>query len=160
MKGRYQLMGKENNEESEEDGEDDSDKKNEVFDLESKVMDYGNRRVTEIPTCQRLILPKPAPVREETAMATLRDELLDEAIEFIRNECNEKGYPINSNFSETESAGIREIQQKIKEKEVVVFKTDKSSKLCIDTVENYTEAVKEHIATLQQDVQCRCRYKA
>ena len=98
MKGRYQLMGKENNEESEEDGEDDSDKKNEVFDLESKVMDYGNRRVTEIPTCQRLILPKPAPVREETAMATLRDELLDEAIEFIRNECNEKGYPINSNF--------------------------------------------------------------
>ena len=43
MKGRYQLMNKDSSEESEEDKEDDSDEKKEVFDLESKVMDYGTQ---------------------------------------------------------------------------------------------------------------------
>ena len=40
--------------------------------------------------------------------------------------------------------GLKKVTNRIRNKEVVVSKTDKSSKLCIDKVENYKEAVDDH----------------
>ena len=42
-------------------------------------------------------------------------------------------------------SGKKELQGKIRDQSLVVFKTDKSGKLCADSVDNYTEAVKKHI---------------
>ena len=39
---------------------------------------------------------------------------------------------------------MNELKQKINNKEVAVFKTDKCGKMSIDTLENYAEAVKVH----------------
>ena len=61
----------------------------------------------------------------------------------FRHTQTEHGWPKN-NLEKKEIEGIKEIKDKIKKKELVVFKTDKSSKLCVDDVENYKEAVKVH----------------
>ena len=45
---------------------------------------------------------------------------------------------------EKEREGLKETRNKIKEKEIVVSKTDKSGLLCADSISNYKEAVKVH----------------
>ena len=45
---------------------------------------------------------------------------------------------------EKEREGLKETRNKIKEKEIVVSKTDKSGLLCADSISNYKEAEKVH----------------
>ena len=55
---------------------------------------------------------------------------------FKQSNCNEYGWP-EKNTEEVEMKGIKETQVKIRNKEIVVSKTDKSGRFCIDSVQNY-----------------------
>ena len=39
---------------------------------------------------------------------------------------------------------MKELKEKIKRKEIVVFKSDKSGKMTVDSMENYSEAISVH----------------
>ena len=100
-------------------------------------------RATELPTCPRLILPKPASLRVETALQNIKDKMLDKIAEYKEKNCDSKGYT-KSNLTESEMKGMQELRSKMNNKEIVVSKTDKTGELCVDTIENYSEAVKVH----------------
>ena len=69
--------------------------------------------------------------------------MIDKVKEYTSQHCNETGWT-KSNLSNEEMDGMKEAKAKIENKECVFFKTDKSSKLCVDSVENYSEALGEH----------------
>ena len=76
-------------------------------------------------------------------MAEAKSHMLEKVDEYMRNKCDEKGYP-KSNLTKDEKVGLKELKKKIDDQELVVFKTDKSGKLSVDTVENYKSALEVH----------------
>ena len=57
--------------------------------------------------------------------------------------CNKKG-EVKGNLSEESKDGLRRLQKRIKENEVVVLKTYKSGKMCLVTKEEYIKMGMEH----------------
>ena len=82
-------------------------------------------------------------MRVEAVIQRIKDQMNDKVVEYTQKHCNEKGWT-KSNLNKEEIDGMKEAKAKIKNKECVFFKTDKSSKLCVDSVQNYAEAVSEH----------------
>ena len=106
--------------------------------------DYSNIKATDLPTVQRLYPPRPATLQKESAMQTLKEKMMRKVREYIEKRCNRKGFIKDSNISKAKARGLKEVKEKIKSKEWVVFTSDKSGKLTADTVPNYTRALKEH----------------
>ena len=64
--------------------------------------------------------------------------------EYKEKRCNNHGFVKKNNISRAEADGLKEIKKKIKNKEMVVFCTDKSNKLAADSIRNYETALNEH----------------
>ena len=70
MKASWSLMNKERDDTS----DDDDENASEVFNMESKVMDYGKMHATTHPTVQRLIMPKPGNFQNEAIFQNHKDK--------------------------------------------------------------------------------------
>ena len=145
-KARYCMMNDHKNEkENEATIENESEKTElEVFCMKEKVANYSNLRVTELPTVQRLYPPKSSTINKEVSMLSLKDKILRKVSDYKEKKCNDKGWIRNGNISKEQASGLKQIKERMKNKEVVVFSSDKSSKLTVDTVENYTKAIMKH----------------
>ena len=137
-KFRYSQINKEKDS-----GKDDNNEDEDVLNLEAKTVDYGKLIATDLPTIPRHHLPKPSSIKNESVMANLKEEFMTVVHEYRSEFCNEKGYP-QSNLTTQERAGIKELKAKVANNECVIFKTDKSSKLTVDSTENYIQAISKH----------------
>ena len=99
MKASWSLMNKERDDTS----DDDDENASEVFNIESKVMDYGKMRATTHPTVQRLIMPKPGNFQNEAIFQNHKDKLICKTIEYKQSKGNSKGWPQNSKTTENEA---------------------------------------------------------
>ena len=117
-----------------------------VLDIENKVADYANIRATDLPTVQRLFPPKPSTMRREIVMQNMKDKILNKVKEYKENNCNDKGFIKNKNIDKVVEDGLKEVTEKVKQHEMVVFSTDKTGKFSVDTVENHQDALMEHVA--------------
>ena len=120
--------------------------KNEVYDIEKRAADYANVRATDLPTVQRFSPPKPARMNQEIAMQSLKEKLLRRTIQFKEEKCNQNGWLNEKNVSKNVVNGFKEIREKVKAGEMVVFQSDKSSQLTADTVDNNMQALEAHTA--------------
>ena len=147
-KARYSMMNKQEsdntNDTTDENNSDEQENEYEVFSMEEKAAKYANFRVTDLPSVQRLYPPKPATISKEVAMQSLKEKILNKVREFKEKKCNNKGWIKKKNVSKSEEEGLKKVKERIKSKEIVVFSSDKSSKLTVDTVQNYTTAISEH----------------
>ena len=113
------------------------------LDLANKSLNMGNVYNTDLPTCQYYIPPRPASLDIETCLQTAREELCNVTNNYIKKTEGKA----QSNLTEDEKKGIKELKTMVANKEAVIFKTDKTSKLSIDTLENYSEELKAHTVT-------------
>ena len=88
-------------------------------------------------------MPKKIKFEAEKQMSVIKKKMMESVEEYKEKHCDKNGYP-ESNFSKQEWAGVKEIKEKTKNKECFVKQTDKSGKLTIDTVENYSSFIEEH----------------
>ena len=51
---------------------------------------------------------------------------------------------MKGNLSEEEKDGLRSLQKRLREKEIIILKTDKSGKMCVTTREEYVKMGEEH----------------
>ena len=51
----------------------------------------------------------------------------------------------DSNLTSVQQRGVKSLIRRVKEKEIVVFQTDKSGRFSVDTPENYRESVRPHV---------------
>ena len=152
-KARYEWMNSEDNDISDQDITDhistdtveENDRGNQQQHMSTyKTVNFADKRATDIPTVQRLYPPKPGKLKQESILENIKMKLLDTTKEYMNKHCDNKGRIKNHNLSNEEKEGIKEIKEKIKEREIVVFQTDKSGRFSIDTPENYEEAVLNH----------------
>ena len=115
-----------------------------MYDPIEQRYDEGKRRVTDLEECSRVTLPKPLSVRRESEIE-LRRECHDRVYQKYRQEfCNKDGEQ-KTNLTEDEKKGLKKIQKRIKEGDLVVMKTDKSGKMSVTDRENYVKMGQEHV---------------
>ena len=125
-----------------EEGEEDEEAEEEMLKLEaetrqiynpkSRVFDDRKRKVTDLKECARITLPKAMDTRNEALVEMRRGTTEKVYKEYTEEVCNKKG-EVKGNLTEDEKDGLRRLQKRIKEKQVVILKTDKSGKMCLVT---------------------------
>ena len=95
-----------------------------IYDTEERRFDDQKRKVTDL-----------SEFAKNEALIEMRRGLNSNIYDKYREEaCNKRG-EVRENLSEQEKDGLRSLQKRMKEKEVVILKTDKSGKLCITSRE-------------------------
>ena len=116
-----------------------------VFDAETKEFDDRNRRVTDLRECSRITLPRPLPAEHEAIIEMRRSAQTRIYREYRKKHCDKNGDQ-KTNLKPGEKAGIKSLDKRVGEQKVVVMKTDKSSKFCITTLEEYRKMGETHVA--------------
>ena len=62
-------------------------------------------------------------------MQNIKDKMFGKVREFIENNCNARGFVRKNNIYDGVSDGIKSLKERIKEKEIVVYATDKTWEL-------------------------------
>lgn len=146
-KARYHFMGEDNNNNTntaQNNNNNNNDENLKAFDFENKVANYANIRATDFPTVQRLYPPKPSTIRREVVMQSVKDKMLNKVREYRDKNCNEKGFVKKGNINNEVSNGIKSIKERVKEKEIVVFTTDKTGEFTVDSTTSYLEELNKH----------------
>ena len=139
-KARYELM--DSDKDGAEEGEEE-ERRHEKIAVDNSLK-YAAMRATEIPTCARLCPPRPSTMKKEKVLETVKSKLLETVSEYKMKHCDREGKIKNQNLNRSEEKAMKEIKEKVKMKEIVVFTTDKSGRFTVDTPQNYEEAVAEH----------------
>ena len=70
--------------------------------------------------------------------------MLEEARKYIKDNVDKNGNVKEGNLTKTQEAGLKDIQQLVKEKHIVT-KTDKSGRQCLLTEEEYVKVGEQHV---------------
>ena len=96
-------------------------------------------------------MPKPAPMRKEVLIQGKIIELINAFNLYVAEHCNEKGvHQDSSNLTPAERRGRQEIRDGIENHEWVLYATDKSGKLVLDTHTNFINSMKPHFETQEE----------
>ena len=114
-----------------------------VFDPINKTHDSRKKRATDIRECTRITLPKPLTPDEESRIE-VRKRTQKETYEKYREKNTNKKGDQRDNLTKSEKNGLKSIQKRINNEEIIVMKTDKSGKFVVTTPENYIKMGEEH----------------
>ena len=131
--------------EEREQGDEEPDKEMEMLDPVNKVFDFRKKRTTDIKTNQRVYLPEPRPLREESELS-VRNDIWEAEIRKYRSEhCDEEDVQTESNLSESEKRGLKKLKKRADAGEIVIGTTDKSGKLCVSSFDSYVRQGRKHV---------------
>ena len=116
-----------------------------VFDEPNGTMNYSKQRVTDLPTNRRTTIPPPGKVKEKIVYANMKSRIDTVRENYVKKKCDDKGNIKASNIDTKTKQGIRSLQDRAKKGELLVVPSDKSGKLCVNSVENYVAAMEPHI---------------
>ena len=114
-----------------------------VYDPVEKIYDSRRRRVTDLKECSRVTLPKPLSTDEEATIEMRRKSQQEVFDKYIKENTDKKNEQ-KSNLTEVEQKGLKSLQKKITKGEIIVIKTDKSSKLAVTKEKEYIEMGSVH----------------
>ena len=113
--------------------------KNTVHNEAEAKIDFGNQRVTDLPTCRRIIVPDPVDEKSEVIFANINARISAVTLEFLENNCYKNGYPLEQNLSREQRNALKTLRAKTKD-DIVIVPTDKTGKLVIETKDSYIES--------------------
>merc|ERR1711936_1442592 len=70
--------------------------------------------------------------------------MLNKVREYRDKNYNEKGFVKKGSINNEVSNGIKSIKERVKEKEIVVFTTDKTGEFTVDSTTSYLEELNKH----------------
>ena len=113
--------------------------------LRGNNVDFTNIPVTQL-LCNKFVhLPAPAAEEQEIRMGGEKIQLLDAWDLYMRSNLDNDGKLTDSNnLTRSEALGRKEISEGIKSRNWLLYGTDKSGKLVLDTRENFLECMKPH----------------
>ena len=82
---------------------------------------------------------------EEIRRSNVKHELKEIFMRYRENNCDKFGNIIENNLSVKQVKAIKELKTKMSNEGLVCYKTDKTGKLVIDTVDNYAMKMEKHI---------------
>ena len=114
-----------------------------IYEPSTRTFDDRKRRATDLKECSRVTLPKPLSTKHEANIEIRRSNNEKIYNEYRGKVCNKRG-EVKGNLTTEEKDGVRSLQKRIKNHEIVVMKTDKSGKLCVMSKEEYIRMGEEH----------------
>ena len=102
-------------------------------DQPGKRVDLTKKRCTDIKTNQRVIMPDPRPAREEAHLSVRTEKTLEIARKLLEGNCDSEGMLLRGGLPPETERGLKKLQKRVKEGEIIVRTTDKSKKLCINS---------------------------
>ena len=126
--------------ELDENGEPKAEQREHFYDVSRHKFDFRVMRATEQPFNKSITLPKPAGLNDEIALQDLKNNLSKVTSEYVS-----KPRKATNNLTTEEKVGLRQLTNRVKTGEVVVFQTDKSSRFSVDSIDNYKLACQPHI---------------
>ena len=109
------------------------------YDIERKEFDFRKSRSTDLPFNINTYMPKPLEIKEEVKLQCLKNELIKITSDYAKSK-NISGV----NLNEVQRAGLKSLKKRQKMNEIVIFQTDKTGKMIVDSPENYSEGAKPH----------------
>ena len=116
-----------------------------VYNNTDKKYDARRRRVTDLPECSRITLPKPLNSEQEAAIELRKKTQMQIFKEYASKNTNKNGEQA-TNLTQEESIGLKSLQKRIASEELIVIRTDKSSKLAVTNQEEYKKMGLDHTA--------------
>ena len=116
-----------------------------VYDDKNKIFDARRRRATDLTECSRVTLPKPLGIEEEANIELRRKTQMEIFKKFTDKNTDKTGNQ-KSNLTREEHTGLKSLQKRIASGEIIILKTDKSSKLAVTNPEEYKKMGLEHTA--------------
>ena len=117
----------------------------EIFDRETGILNMSKQRVTDAKHNTRSNPPRMAKTADELLLQGRRSGILDTFSQFRAERCGVSGKQKKSNMTDEEMEGLRSLQKRIKNKEIVITTTDKSGKYAVTGVEAYKRAAAPHL---------------
>ena len=116
-----------------------------VFDGDTAVLDMAKMRCTDAKQNARVVLPKSMSFNKESKVEVRRAEWNREFDKFVSENCNKDGKQ-TMNLDKDEIEGMKSLQKRIKDGEIVVCPTDKSGRFAVMTMESYLKAGEKHVS--------------
>ena len=114
-----------------------------VFKDETKQVDLGFRRSTDMKTSRRVIFPPGRSGKEEAKIET-RIAIWKEVIQrYMRDNCSEEGRQ-EVNLSKSQSIGRMKINKRVRKREIHVSPSDKGKGMVVMSLEMYSKLVEVH----------------
>ena len=104
-----------------------------MFDEDELELDCGKKRATSCKHNTNIILPGPLTPTQEQEIECRRVEWNRIYDDFLKEFADEKDVQ-ESNLTEEESKGLKELQKRVKDGSFVVFRSDKSGKFAIMSI--------------------------
>ena len=86
--------------------------------------------MTDLRECNRVVLPKPLKVEQEAQLEMRRTKHRQISEEYRRKMCDDNGRQ-EMNLTREEMRGLKKLEKRKQDGEIVIINTDKSSKLCV-----------------------------
>ena len=114
-----------------------------IFDTKERRYDDRKRSVTDLKECAKITLARPLDIKHESLIEMRRGTNERIYNEYRKEECNQKG-EVKGNLTEDEKEGLKSLQKRMRNQEIVICKSDKSGKLCVVSREEYIRMGQEH----------------
>ena len=116
--------------------------KSKYFDIQKQQLDFIKMRSIDLPFRTTTSIPKSLEVNDELILQNLKRELMSFTKDYqTSNKSN------THNITDEQQQGVKSLIARRKAKEIVIFQTDKSGAMSVDTPENYCKAAETHIAS-------------
>ena len=116
-----------------------------IYDPETREFDARKKKATDLQECNRVTLPKPLSAENEAKLELRKTTQTQIFKEWLDKNTN-KNHEQKSNLTPDEQKGLKSLQTRIKKGELIVIKTDKSSKFAVTNQENYIKMGQDHVA--------------
>ena len=116
-----------------------------VFDEDGMSLDYGRKRATDCKHNTYVKLPRPKSARVERDIEYRRLTWRKVYRDFRNQFADEDGIQ-ESNLTEGEERGLKKLQKRVREGELIVVKTDKSGRFSLMSLKEYQRAGEVHTA--------------
>ena len=130
------------------------------IDMVNKTFDFKKMKPSDCPINRRIRLPEALKEEEELELQNLKNNLKKATDEYIKDNKVDKNAYIN--LRRDEKLGLRSLERRVKNKEVIISSTDKSGRQAIDSPNNYRLACDEHVKndeTINRDKHNECEKK-
>ena len=115
-----------------------------IYDFENKNINFGRSRATNWKGNKRIKLPKAGSTQLESYLDVRRrdaEKIYDECMELLKDG---KEKVSHNNLTASEARGLKSLKKRVSDQELIICQTDKSSKFCVLTREQYLRAGHKH----------------
>ena len=114
-----------------------------VYDPMTQEYDARKKRVTDLQECAKVTLPKPLSAENEAKLELRKTTQMEIFRDYLHKNGDKNK---ESNLTQEEKVGLKSLQKRMKENDLVILKTDKSSKFAVTNKQEYIQMGQEHVA--------------